>query len=363
MITATLNLYGRVNLKNHSLKVSINPHNSIDDYIDEEELKSTNPVQNKVIAKAILELKQKIDEADSRPNVSDFVPNWDTISAAIPPHKYSESEMDFVITSQKTEPFAETSWSDIADHCRSGIAKWRLGETKPITLLDGKTYTARICDNVKGRYSTKDGIKNSYVLEFVEPVKIPFNYSSIPFSRRSMSTYGTDDQGFWRNPGVPNSLISIESLLPADFRAACLDVLVPHYRGRDYTKYIIRKAFAPGATEICPLSLIKEFDREHFKIEGKMFELYSENGSNNLDFFFTNRDADEYKDKSGNIFYAIRTQDGGIRNPVSFLTKETIGPDGKENNNFLGKNFYCPDSYGAEAEEDFTYYVIPFFAI
>ena len=27
MITAALNLYGRVSLKNHSLKVSINPHN------------------------------------------------------------------------------------------------------------------------------------------------------------------------------------------------------------------------------------------------------------------------------------------------------------------------------------------------
>lgn len=361
MITAALNLYGRVSLKNRSLKVSINPHNSIDNYIDEEKLKSTNPVQNKVIAKAILELKQKIDEANSRPNVSDFVPNWDGISAQIPPHEYSKSEVYYVISGQKVDQFAKASWFDIADHCRSGIAHWRVGETKPITLLDGKTYTVRICDNMKGRYSTKDGIKNSYVLEFVEPVKIPFNYNSIPVFQSSMGTYGTEERLFWRNPGIPNSLISIESLLPADFRAACLDVLVPHYRDRLSTIYIVRKAFAPGVTEICPPSLIKEFDRESLKTEGKMFGLYSQNGGDNLDFFFENRNADEYKDKSGNIFYAIRTQNGTINSPVTFLTKETTGPDGKENNNLLGKNFYCPNSY--RGTEDFTYFTIPFFAI
>lgn len=67
---------------------------------------------------------------------------------------------------------ANNSWADIQEGLRAGNpAGWTVGDTKPLTLTNGDTYTIRLVDLQEGRYVSTDGTKCKATFEFVELIK------------------------------------------------------------------------------------------------------------------------------------------------------------------------------------------------
>lgn len=64
---------------------------------------------------------------------------------------------------------ANNTWADIQKGLRNGNPQgWEVGDTKPVTLSNGDTYTARLVDLNKGRYQDTNNVDNVAVFEFVE---------------------------------------------------------------------------------------------------------------------------------------------------------------------------------------------------
>lgn len=67
---------------------------------------------------------------------------------------------------------ANNSWADIQEGLRAGNPMgWAVGDTKPLTLTNGNTYTVRLVDLQEGRYVSTDGTKCKATFEFVEILK------------------------------------------------------------------------------------------------------------------------------------------------------------------------------------------------
>lgn len=118
---------------------------------------------------------------------------------------------------------ADNEWADIFKAFKEGNAPdtWLVGDTKPMTLTDGTTYTIRLCDKQTGRYQYSDNSGYSKaVFEFVELVKVGST------NRFQMNTTNTNAGGwassYMRSTDVP----SIEALLPSGMLASISEVNV-----------------------------------------------------------------------------------------------------------------------------------------
>lgn len=71
------------------------------------------------------------------------------------------------------DPVLENNtWAQIQSALREGNPMgWEVGATKPVTLTNGDTYTARLVDLNKGRYQDTSNTDNVAVFEFVELIK------------------------------------------------------------------------------------------------------------------------------------------------------------------------------------------------
>lgn len=67
---------------------------------------------------------------------------------------------------------ADNSWSQIQRGLNEGNPMgWAVGDTKPLTLTNGDTYTIRLVDLQEGRYESTTGVKCKATFEFVECLK------------------------------------------------------------------------------------------------------------------------------------------------------------------------------------------------
>ena len=71
------------------------------------------------------------------------------------------------------DPVLENNtWAQIQSGLRAGNPMgWEVGATKPVTLTNGDTYTARLVDLNKGRYQDTSNTDNVAVFEFTQLIK------------------------------------------------------------------------------------------------------------------------------------------------------------------------------------------------
>lgn len=145
---------------------------------------------------------------------------------------------------------ADNAWLDIFNAFKNGTAPetWLVGDTKPMTLTDGTTYTIRLCDKKAGRYAYSDGSGSSKcVFEFVELIKVG---STTTFKMNS----GDSNKGGWRDCYMRGTNIpKIEALLPDGVLSAISNVNVCSGKGEGSTSgglYSANKLFLPAEMEI-----------------------------------------------------------------------------------------------------------------
>lgn len=178
--------------------------------------------------------------------------------------------------------FAENTWGTIRQVFRAGTALefWKPGDTKPVTLTDGKTYTIRIADMQTGRYALANGNgRSNAVLEFVECINME-NRTTFPINAT------TKENGYYTGGGwAVCDLLNIRlplfyDLLPEDLKAAISDVTLNEYSITSPSpRSSNNKLFTPAETEI--------FDARHYSAEGtsnypkfNQYEYYATNNSN-----------------------------------------------------------------------------------
>ena len=158
--------------------------------------------------------------------------------------------------------FSENTWSIIFSIFRAGTASqfWSVGDTKPVTLTDGRQYTIRIADMTAGRYPLSSGGDTSNgVLEFVECVKIG--------NTENFAINASAKEGYWAGGGWAacdmhnTTLESLYDLLPSDLQAAISEVSFTEYSYNGTSpRTTTNKLFLPAETEI--------FDARHYSAEG-----------------------------------------------------------------------------------------------
>lgn len=145
---------------------------------------------------------------------------------------------------------ADNEWLDIFAAFKNGTAPatWQVGDTKPMTLTDGTTYTIRLCDKQAGRYQYSDESGYSKaVFEFVELVKVG---STARFKMNQAS----ENDGGWTNCYMRGTNIPlIEALLQEDTLAAISEVNVLSGTGSGTTSGTsssANKLFLPAEMEV-----------------------------------------------------------------------------------------------------------------
>lgn len=145
---------------------------------------------------------------------------------------------------------ADNKWTDIFNAFKNGKAPdtWQVGDTKPLTLLDGTTYTIRLCDKQAGRYQYSDGSGSSKaVFEFVELVKLG---STTTFQ---MNTVNTNEGGWASSYLRATTIPNFETFLPDDVLAAISEVNVLSGTGNrtsSGTSSSANKLFLPAEMEM-----------------------------------------------------------------------------------------------------------------
>lgn len=142
--------------------------------------------------------------------------------------------------------FANNDWAMIAQVFKSGNAAnyWSVGDTKPVTLTNGETYTIRIVDMHTGsyNYSNGNGASNG-VFEFVEIIK-----------NAQMNDAGEGNSGGWAQCYMKNTVMpDIYAMLPSDLQSAISEVNVLSGTGGGLTSGTsssANKLFLPCGYEI-----------------------------------------------------------------------------------------------------------------
>lgn len=177
--------------------------------------------------------------------------------------------------------FAENTWEIIYQAFRAGTASefWKPGDTKPVVLTDGKTYTIRIADMKAGRYALANGNgRTNGVLEFVETMDIN---GTVSWAINSSAKEGYYTGGGWALSDMKNThMTTMFNLLPDDLKAAISEITLDEY---SYTAPTPRssdnKLFIPAETEI--------FNARHYSAEGTSnypkFDQYEYYAANNSD--------------------------------------------------------------------------------
>ena len=146
--------------------------------------------------------------------------------------------------------FADNSWSLIKLGCQLGLASqfWSIGDTKSVTLTDGRTYTVRIEDLLEDRYQYADGTTGGThaAFEFVELI----NANGTKYF--DMNSSATNAGGF---PATRMKTVHLDqtiyNLLPSDLKDALEEVVV--YSGNGTSSSMVTancKLFLPSAYEV-----------------------------------------------------------------------------------------------------------------
>ena len=179
---------------------------------------------------------------------------------------------------------ANNSWANIQKGLRAGNpAGWQVGDTKPLTLTNGDTYTIRLVDLQEGRYVSTDGVKCKATFEFVELLKgieVPMNSSKKTYEGVTSYTAGgwlnSDMRAYIKSDVVP--------LIPEDLSNVMLlnKVGSASYGGCDEYdtetggKIIYSdgdKLFLPTQSE-----LYSEWDYNTIEIAYPLFDYYEDGG-------------------------------------------------------------------------------------
>lgn len=146
--------------------------------------------------------------------------------------------------------FADNSWDLIKTGCKLGLAAqlWSVGDTKSVTLNDGRTYTVRIADLMENRYQYADGTTGGThaVFEFVELI------NANGTTTFDMNSSATNSGGF---PATRTKTVHLDqtiyNLLPSDLKDALEEIVVYSSNGRQSSMVSANcKLFLPSAYEV-----------------------------------------------------------------------------------------------------------------
>lgn len=179
---------------------------------------------------------------------------------------FYDGEINITEEITEYEPFkpvmADNEWTDIFDAFKNDSAPdtWQVGDTKPLELLDGTTYTIRLCDKQAGRYQYSDGSGSSKaVFEFVELVKLGST------TRFNMNQSNVNANGwassYMRGTTIPN----FETFVPEDILAAISRVNVLSGIGNSTTSGTSsssNKLFVPAEMEMFASKIYSIGDEE-----------------------------------------------------------------------------------------------------
>lgn len=184
-------------------------------------------------------------------SVETFLSQHPEYNSYVPYYDGPISIEEEIIEKEALKPvMADNEWADIFDAFKNDSAPdtWQVGDTKPLTLLDGTTYTIRLCDKQAGRYQYSDGSGSSKaVFEFVELVKLG---STITFRMNYSNTNANGwASSYMRGTTIPN----FETFLPEDILAAIGRVNVLSGKGSSTTSGTAssaNKLFVPAEMEM-----------------------------------------------------------------------------------------------------------------
>lgn len=153
--------------------------------------------------------------------------------------------------------FAENSWAIIRQKFREGTASqfWNVGDTKPVTLSDGRTYNIRIADMQSDRYALANGSGGSKgVLEFVECLNLNgttgFSINPSQVTDNGITAYTA---GGWASCTMKNTTLDVAlwEMLPDDLKSAISEIKLTEYSySSPSPRESTNKLFLPAETEI-----------------------------------------------------------------------------------------------------------------
>lgn len=176
--------------------------------------------------------------------------------------------------------FAENSWSVIKLGCQLNRASelWHVGDTKNVTLTDGRKYTIRIADLVAERYTYSGTTEHTHaVFEFVELINANGTKSF------NMNDSSSNSGGFASSKMNTTHLNkTIYELLPNELKESLAEVDVYSANGTGLTMVAAHsKLFLPSAYEIFDSSTANSYCYDDTQGKGR-YQLYTANDNNNF---------------------------------------------------------------------------------
>ena len=179
--------------------------------------------------------------------------------------------------------FADNSWGLIKLGCQLGLASqfWSIGDTKSVTLTDGRTYTVRIADLVENRYQYADGTTGGThaVFEFVELI------NANGTTTFNMNDSNTNSGGFNGSKMKSTHLgQTIYNLLPTDLKEALEEVTVYSANGSGSTMVGANtKLFLASAYEIFASGTASSYSYDDTQSKGR-YQIYAASANDNATF-------------------------------------------------------------------------------